>query len=88
VEREKFQVDVEKWIKGKVSSVLPFESLSNGSAYMLTSGHQVARHKYLRGGVVAVDAIPKSAAGKILRKELREWAKKELESGDSERARL
>jgi 4-coumarate--CoA ligase len=55
---------------------------------MLTFCNQVARHKYLRGGVVAVDAIPKSAAGKILRKELRERAKKELESGDSERARL
>ncbi|GJJ12620.1 hypothetical protein Clacol_006863 [Clathrus columnatus] len=39
---------------------------------------KVARHKYLRGGVVVVDAIPKSAAGKILRKELRELAKKEL----------
>jgi 4-coumarate--CoA ligase len=55
---------------------------------MLTSGYQVARHKYLRGGVVVVDAIPKSASGKILRKELRERAKKELESGDPGRARL
>ena len=31
----------------------------------------VANHKRLRGGVVFVDAIPKSASGKILRKELR-----------------
>ncbi|KAJ7060923.1 AMP binding protein [Mycena amicta] len=38
---------------------------------------QVARHKFLRGGVVLVDEIPKSAAGKILRRELRELAKKE-----------
>ncbi|KAF8586519.1 acetyl-CoA synthetase-like protein [Ramaria rubella] len=38
---------------------------------------KVARHKYLRGGVVVVDAIPKSAAGKILRRELRELAKKD-----------
>ncbi|KAF8523463.1 AMP binding protein [Hysterangium stoloniferum] len=39
---------------------------------------KVAHHKYLRGGVVIVDNIPKSAAGKILRKELRELAKKGL----------
>ncbi|QRV92780.1 AMP binding enzyme [Ceratobasidium sp. AG-Ba] len=39
---------------------------------------KVAKHKFLRGGVVVVEAIPKSAAGKILRRELRELAKKEL----------
>ncbi|GHJ85695.1 hypothetical protein NliqN6_2097 [Naganishia liquefaciens] len=35
----------------------------------------VANHKQLRGGCVLIEAIPKSAAGKILRKELREKAK-------------
>ncbi|KAL5530601.1 hypothetical protein ACEPAF_6859 [Sanghuangporus sanghuang] len=40
----------------------------------------VARHKFLRGGVVVIDAIPKSASGKILRRELRERAKKEYEA--------
>jgi len=39
---------------------------------------RVAKHKFLRGGVVVIDAIPKSAAGKILRRELRERAKSEL----------
>lgn len=34
-------------------------------------------HKQLRGGVVFMDAIPKSPSGKILRKDLRELAKKE-----------
>ncbi|KAG6902361.1 hypothetical protein C0995_000922 [Termitomyces sp. Mi166 len=38
---------------------------------------RVAGHKFLRGGVVVVDVIPKSAAGKILRRELRERAKRE-----------
>ena len=37
---------------------------------------QVANHKRLRGGVVFLEAIPKSASGKILRKELRALAKK------------
>ncbi|TFK23578.1 AMP binding protein [Coprinopsis marcescibilis] len=38
---------------------------------------QVSAWKYLRGGVVAIPDVPKSATGKILRKELREWAKKD-----------
>lgn len=38
---------------------------------------KVAKHKYLRGGVVVVEAIPKSATGKILRKDLRALAAKE-----------
>jgi len=38
---------------------------------------KVAKHKQLRGGIVAIDVVPKSAAGKILRRELRERAKKE-----------
>ncbi|KAG5642121.1 hypothetical protein DXG03_003592 [Asterophora parasitica] len=48
---------------------------------------RVARHKFLRGGVVTIDVIPKSAAGKILRRELRERAKTELagrDPGDSD----
>ncbi|KAG6872981.1 hypothetical protein C0995_004520 [Termitomyces sp. Mi166 len=39
--------------------------------------NQVAGHKFLRRGVVIVDNIPKSAAGNILRRELKERAKKE-----------
>ncbi|PBK78482.1 AMP binding protein [Armillaria solidipes] len=41
---------------------------------------KVAKHKYLRGGVVTIDVIPKSAAGKILRRQLRDLAKKEIRS--------
>ena len=36
---------------------------------------KVAKHKRLTGGVVFVKEVPKSAAGKIQRKILREWAK-------------
>jgi len=38
---------------------------------------RVARHKYLRGGVRVVEAIPKSGPGKILRRILRDRAEKE-----------
>ena len=33
---------------------------------------KVAKHKHLKGGVVFVDAVPKSPSGKILRRLLRE----------------
>jgi 4-coumarate--CoA ligase len=33
-------------------------------------------YKQLKGGIVFVDAIPKTASGKILRRELRDQAKK------------
>jgi 4-coumarate--CoA ligase len=39
-----------------------------------------AQHKQLRGGVIYLDVIPKSASGKILRRELREMAKKEAKA--------
>lgn len=38
---------------------------------------RVAAHKQLRGGVIFLDAIPKSPSGKILRKDLRVLAKRE-----------
>ncbi|KAJ1305650.1 hypothetical protein OPQ81_000646 [Rhizoctonia solani] len=39
--------------------------------------NRVSKHKFLRGGVSVIEAIPKSAAGKILRRELKELAQKE-----------
>jgi acyl-coenzyme A synthetase/AMP-(fatty) acid ligase len=47
---------------------------------------RVASHKRLRGGVVIIDAIPKSPSGKILRKDLRTRAAKEFT--DQPRAKL
>ena len=38
----------------------------------------MASHKQLRGGVIYLEAIPKSPSGKILRRELRDAAKKEV----------
>lgn len=43
--------------------------------------NNLAQHKQLRGGCIFLDAIPKSPSGKILRRELREAAKKEAKKG-------
>jgi 4-coumarate--CoA ligase len=45
-------------------------------------GGKVASHKRLRGGVRFVNEVPKSVSGKILRRVLKEWAKKEEEKGE------
>lgn len=39
---------------------------------------RMADYKQLRGGVAFVEEIPKSAIGKLLRRELRERAKREM----------
>jgi acyl-coenzyme A synthetase/AMP-(fatty) acid ligase len=46
-------------------------------------GERLARYKELTGGVRFVDVIPKNPSGKILKRVLREMAKKELEDGIS-----
>lgn len=45
---------------------------------------RVSKHKQLRGGVSFIDEVPKLPSGKIVRKLMREWAKRdsaELEKG-------
>ena len=50
---------------------------------------RVAKHKRLQGGVVLVDTVPKLASGKIHRKVMREWAKRDAERFSSSiKARL
>ncbi|KAK7044885.1 4-coumarate--CoA ligase-like 7 [Favolaschia claudopus] len=43
---------------------------------------KVAKHKFLRGGVNVIEVVPKSAAGKILRRHLRDLAKTEMAKGE------
>ncbi|GAB5585501.1 hypothetical protein Unana1_00401 [Umbelopsis nana] len=54
----------------KVTEGTP-ENEATAKALMAFVEQQVANHKKLRGGIRFINAIPKSAAGKILRKELR-----------------
>ncbi|KAK4041768.1 hypothetical protein C8A01DRAFT_34147 [Parachaetomium inaequale] len=49
---------------------------------------KVTRYKQLKGGVVFVDAVPKNPSGKILRKQLRDRAQKEVGDGAAKPSRL
>ena len=50
---------------------------------------RVAKHKWLEGGVMIVPEIPKLMSGKIQRKVMREWAKRDAESlGAATKAKL
>ena len=57
------------------SGVLPCEAKESELKEWLAK--QVAPHKKLRGGILFVDQVPKSASGKILRRLLRDQARKE-----------
>ncbi|CAG5185847.1 uncharacterized protein ALTATR162_LOCUS11418 [Alternaria atra] len=49
---------------------------------------KVANHKRLRGGIVFIDEIPKSASGKILRRVLKERSKDDVPMGVVSKAKL
>jgi 4-coumarate--CoA ligase len=49
---------------------------------------KVANHKRLRGGIVFIDEIPKSASGKILRRILKERSKEDVPLGITSKAKL
>lgn len=70
------------------SKLTPQEQTTFASSVQEWIKSRVARHKYLRGGVVIIDAVPKSAAGKILRRELRERAKAEVAAATPVKAKL
>lgn len=45
---------------------------------------KVAKHKQLVGGVAFVDEVPKLASGKIQRKLMRDWAKRDAPEVEKE----
>ncbi|KIO13931.1 hypothetical protein M404DRAFT_11945 [Pisolithus tinctorius Marx 270] len=67
--------------------VVPAKAVPEKEALSFSLGIQrwvasrVAPHKKLRGGIVLVKQVPKSAAGKILRRELRDRAKNDVAFG-------
>ena len=50
---------------------------------------KVAKHKQLVGGIMFIDEVPKLASGKIVRKLIREWAKRDAKEMETKvKARL
>lgn len=51
---------------------------------------KVAKHKQLVGGIVFVNEVPKLQSGKIMRKVVKEWAKRDAEAmgGKKPKAKL
>ncbi|KEF56735.1 uncharacterized protein A1O9_06925 [Exophiala aquamarina CBS 119918] len=56
------------------------QAIVTGAMLIESFNSTVAKHKHLRGGIAFVDQIPKLASGKIQRKVLREWAKRDTPS--------
>ncbi|KAF8162516.1 hypothetical protein K438DRAFT_1858718 [Mycena galopus ATCC 62051] len=65
---------------GKVKTAPARVAFANNVAKWMET--KVAKHKFLRGGVAVIDVIPKSEAGKILRRRLRDQAKGEMARGE------
>ena len=55
------------------------QALTGGEVKGFLKG-RLARYKWLEGGVVFLDEVPKTASGKILKRVLREQAKKEMKA--------
>lgn len=52
------------------------------------TAQRVAKHKRLMGGVMFIDEVPKSPSGKIQRKIMRDWAKRDAEGLSGIKAKL
>jgi 4-coumarate--CoA ligase len=66
--------------KGGLSAVQP----NDARDIIAWMNAKVANHKKLRGGIKFADAVPKSVSGKILRRVLKEQAKKEFKQEEEE----
>jgi len=62
--------------------VLQDSTAASGEEIAAWLSQRVAPHKRLTGGVVITEAIPKNPSGKILRKILRDRAKREVGDQD------
>ena len=81
----------EEWPRGYVALVDEKKGKMTEKQIQEWVKGKVAKHKQLVGGVMFVEEVPKLASGKIQRKVMREWAKrdaKELDKGVGVRPRL
>ncbi|KAF2106580.1 4-coumarate-CoA ligase 2 [Lophiotrema nucula] len=73
------QLEHEEHPRAYVSLKSQHKDSSSESSIESWVSERVAKHKQLTGGVVFIEEVPKSPSGKIQRKVLRDWAKKDAE---------
>jgi 4-coumarate--CoA ligase len=64
--------------RGYIVRKVGSEAKLDGPAIKAYMRERLAAYKMLEGGIVFVESIPKNASGKILKRILREQAKKEM----------
>ncbi|KAF2790612.1 acetyl-CoA synthetase-like protein [Melanomma pulvis-pyrius CBS 109.77] len=83
-------LDGQEWPRAYVHLKDEFKGKTTEEHIHAHMKEKVAKHKQLVGGIVFVDEVPKLQSGKIMRKVVKEWAKKDAESmnGEKPKARL
>jgi acyl-coenzyme A synthetase/AMP-(fatty) acid ligase len=79
----------EEWPRGYVTLKDEFKGKITEDDLHKWMHDKVAKHKRLVGGIQFIDEVPKLASGKIIRKLLKEWAKRDAPALEGKvRARL
>jgi 4-coumarate--CoA ligase len=82
-------LDEQEWPRAYVMLKDEFKGRTTKKNIHAHMKSKVAKHKQLVGGIEFVDEVPKLQSGKIMRKVVKEWAKKDAEKmGGRDRAKL
>jgi 4-coumarate--CoA ligase len=72
-------LDDQEWPRAYVTLKDEFKGKTTAEDIHKHMKEKVAKHKQLVGGIVFVDEVPKLQSGKIVRKVVKEWAKRDAE---------
>jgi len=73
-------LDGQEWPRAYVHLKDEFKGKTTEEEIHAHMKEKVAKHKQLVGGIVFVDEIPKLQSGKIMRKVVKDWAKRDAEA--------
>jgi 4-coumarate--CoA ligase len=72
-------IDGQEWPRAYVTLKEEYEGKISVEDIHKHMKEKVAKHKQLSGGIVFVDEVPKLPSGKIVRKVVKDWAKRDAE---------
>lgn len=72
-------LDGQEWPRAYVTLKDEFKGKTTAEEIDAHMKVKVAKHKQLVGGIVFVDEVPKLQSGKIMRKVVKDWAKRDAE---------